>query len=82
MAGIGVHGEFIALDPPRRLELSWVWEDGTEDGAVEGVGIDLAPIPAGTLVTVTHAVVDPAGAESFRQGWTDCLQRLGALGGG
>ncbi len=78
-AGIGVHGAFIALEPPRRLEMSWVWEDGTEDGPDERVVVDVEPTDVGSRVTVTHAMVDPASAEGFRQGWTDCLDRLRAI---
>ncbi len=84
-AGIGVHGRFVALDPPHRLELSWTWEDGAresaEDEPEELVVVALAATETGTLVTVTHAVVDPAGVDDFRQGWTDCLTRLGAARG-
>jgi uncharacterized protein YndB with AHSA1/START domain len=76
-AGIGVHGRFVALEPPHRLELTWVWEDGADHGPEERVVVDLAATATGTLVTVTHAVADPLGADDFRQGWTDCLARLG-----
>lgn len=76
-AGMGVHGRFVALAPPYRLELSWVWEDGADHSPEERVVVDLASTGTGTLVTVTHAVADPGGAEDFRQGWSDCLARLG-----
>ena len=83
VAGIGVHGRIVGLAPPHRLELTWVWEDGptesAEDETLERVVVVLAPAEAGTLVTVTHAVVDPADVEDFRQGWTDCLDRLGGV---
>ncbi len=76
-AGIGVHGRFVALQPPRRLELSWVWEDVDDHGPEERVVVVLAPTDTGTLVAVTHTVADPLGADDLRQGWTDCLARLG-----
>lgn len=75
-AGIGVHGRFVALESPHRLELSWVWEDGPGHGPEERVVVDLAA-GAGTVVTVTHAVTSSLGAEDFRRGWSDCLARLG-----
>ncbi len=82
-AGIGVHGRFVELTPPHRLELSWAWEDGPTDGGEHGpaerVVVVLAPTEGGTLVTVTHAVLDPAEVEDFRQGWADCLDRLGGV---
>ena len=76
-AGIGVHGTYLALDPPHRLELTWVWEDGPDDGPEEHVVVDLAPTGTGTLVSVTHAAADAASVAGYTQGWTDCLARLG-----
>lgn len=76
-AGIGVHGVVLALDPPRRLELTWVWEDAGTDGPQERVVVDLVPRDDGTLVTVTHEVADAASVDGYRQGWGDCLVRLG-----
>jgi uncharacterized protein YndB with AHSA1/START domain len=77
LAGMGVHGTFVALDEPHRLELTWVWEDGASDGPEERVVVDLVAEGQQTRVTVRHALVDDAGADDFRQGWTDCLARLG-----
>lgn len=74
--GVGVHGVFVTIDPPRRLELTWVWEDDGVDGPEERVLVELAPQGAGTLVSVRHTT-EAAGAEDFRQGWTHCLARLG-----
>ena len=51
--------------------------DGADHAPEERVVVDLAATGTGTLVTVTHAVADPLGADDFRQGWTDCLTRLG-----
>ena len=75
-AGIGVHGEVVALDPPHRLELTWVWEDGGTDGPEERVVVQVEAHGDGTLVTVTHEVADVASVAGYRQGWGDCLVRL------
>lgn len=77
-AGFGVHGRYVALDAPRRIEMTWVWEDGDDHGPEERVVVDLAPVEGGTEVTVRHWVAQE-GAEDFRRGWTDCLERLGLL---
>jgi uncharacterized protein YndB with AHSA1/START domain len=76
-AAIGVHGTFVVLDPPHRLELTWVWEDDGVDGPEDRVVVELSGTDHGTLVTVRHTT-DAAGAADFRQGWTDVLQRLAA----
>jgi uncharacterized protein YndB with AHSA1/START domain len=76
-AGIGVHGIFEVLDPPDRLELTWVWEDDGLDGPAERVTVEFRGTDHGTLVTVRHTT-EAAGAAGFRQGWTDVLERLAA----
>lgn len=76
--GIGVHGRFTAVEPPHRLELTWTWEDGEDHGPEETVVVELSARDGGTLVTLQHAT-EAAGAADFRQGWTDCLARLGEL---
>jgi uncharacterized protein YndB with AHSA1/START domain len=76
-AGIGVHGIFEVLDPPDRLELTWVWEDDGLDGPEERVAVEFSGTDHGTLVTVRHTTA-AAGAAGFRQGWTDVLERLAA----
>jgi uncharacterized protein YndB with AHSA1/START domain len=75
-AGFGVHGTVVAVEEPRRLELTWVWEDAGTHGPEEQVVVEIAADGDGTLVTVRHAT-EAAGAADFRQGWTDCLGRLG-----
>jgi uncharacterized protein YndB with AHSA1/START domain len=75
VAGFGVHGRYVSLDPPHRLELSWVWEDDGTEGPEEQVVVELSSTSTGTLVTVRHTT-EAAGAADFRQGWTDCLDRL------
>lgn len=78
-AAMGVHGRFLSLDRPHRLELSWIWEDGDVDGTEERVVVDFATQDGGTLVTVRHTT-GAAGAGDFAQGWTDCLARLVRVG--
>jgi uncharacterized protein YndB with AHSA1/START domain len=78
VAGIGVHGRYVALDPPHRIELTCIWEDGDTDGPEERVVVELEAQDTGTLVTVHHTT-EAAGADDFRLGWTDCLARSGKL---
>ena len=42
-AGIGVRGEFLELDAPRLIRLTWNWLDGGVSEAEEQVRVTLAP---------------------------------------
>ena len=74
--GFGVHGRFVAVEPPDRLELTWTWEDGDVDGPPERVEVSFAAHDGGTRVVVRHHLATPEAGEDYRQGWTDCLVRL------
>jgi uncharacterized protein YndB with AHSA1/START domain len=73
-AGIGVRGDFVAVEPPTSIRMTWVWLDEDRGAAPEDVAIDFQPIAGGTLVMVTHECV--ANADDLRQGWIDVLERL------
>ena len=83
-------GEFVELDPPRRLVFTFGWEP--EPGA-EGpnpvppgsstVEIELAPDGDGTRLRFTHRDLPNAEAvESHGHGWDHYLQRLAVAAGG
>jgi uncharacterized protein YndB with AHSA1/START domain len=73
-AGIGVRGDFVALDPPTSIRMTWIWLDEDREAEPEDVVIDFEPVAGGTLVRVTHECV--ANADDLRQGWIDVLARL------
>ena len=73
-AGIGVRGNFVALDPPTSIRMTWIWLDDDREVEPEDVAIDFEPVAGGTLVRVTHECV--AKADDLRQGWVDVLARL------
>ncbi len=76
-AGIGVRGEFLELDEPRLIRMTWTWMDDGVGDAEEAVTLALAPNADGTLVTVTHALSPESGdGADLRQGWQDVLARL------
>jgi len=72
---MGFAGEYLELEPPRRIVQSWRWAG--EDSASR-VTIDLTPAGDGTDLVVTHAELDAATAEMYRAGWQSCLDRLPA----
>src|SRR4029079_15088110 len=57
LPGDAVLGEFVKVDPPRRLVQTWGWERGS--GSVPAgsttVAFDLVQRDEGTLVRVTHS---------------------------
>jgi uncharacterized protein YndB with AHSA1/START domain len=75
-------GEFVELDPPRRLVFTWGWEQ-SGDGPVSvqpgasTVEFELTPEGSGTRLRFTHRdLPTPASAESHGYGWDHYLGRL------
>ena len=79
-AGIEAVGEFVEIDPPRRLVFTWGW---THDRAVPPgttrVVITLHPENGGTRVVLRHhGLPDDGQREHHGQGWEVYLGRLDA----
>ncbi len=82
----GVHaaGEFIEVDPPRRLVFSWGW---THDHAVAPgstrVVVTLHEEDGGTRVVLHHhGLPDDTQRDHHRKGWDMYLTRLGIRAAG
>ena len=74
-----VAGEYLELDPPRRLVVSWGWESAENVVQPGGsrVEVDLEPAGDGaTLLRVRHTGLDAAGLKSHDEGWRHFLPRL------
>jgi uncharacterized protein YndB with AHSA1/START domain len=74
-------GEFVEVDPPRRLVYTWGWEQtGEKPNAVPPgsttVEINLIPTGEGTLVRLKHDLLSVESAESHAHGWDHYLGRL------
>ena len=77
--GVEAAGEFVEIDPPRRLVFTWGW---THDRAVPPgstrVVVTLSPENGGTRVVLRHYDLPDAGQrEHHRKGWEFYLGRLG-----
>jgi uncharacterized protein YndB with AHSA1/START domain len=78
-------GEFVAVEPPRRIEFTWGWERELyavppQSTAVE---VTLEPDGDGTLVRLVHSRLPAGPAETFhRGGWVVYLPRLAAVAAG
>jgi uncharacterized protein YndB with AHSA1/START domain len=75
-------GEFVEVDPPRRLVYTWGWEPG-EDGpnpvppGSSTIEIELVPDGDGTLLRFSHRGLPGAdAARSHAHGWDHYLERL------
>jgi uncharacterized protein YndB with AHSA1/START domain len=86
LPGNVARGEFVALDPPRRLVLTWGWEEmrpgssvepGTLPPGASTVEFDLEPNGGGTLLRFTHRdLPSTEAAASHGEGWDHYLGRL------
>jgi uncharacterized protein YndB with AHSA1/START domain len=72
-------GEFLVIDPPRRVVMSWRWTGGVEDPGESQVEITLRAIGDGTELTFTHSRLhDESTRRSHEEGWTGSLHKLEA----
>jgi len=80
-----IKGEFVVVDPPSRLVLTWGVEPGepVPDGIAAlrpsstTVEVDLIPDGDGTIIHVRHSGLPNALAETFTdQGWSHYTARL------
>lgn len=79
-----VLGRYVELDPPRRIVLTWGWED--HDAVPPGsttVEIDLVPDGDHTVVRLRHSgLPDDAEVAQHRQGWDHYAGRLALAAAG
>ncbi len=84
--GSTVRGEFVEIDPPRRLVLTWGWEAGSGSPVLPGattVEFELVSSGEGTTLRLNHREL-PSGeaAASHALGWGHYLERLAAVAAG
>lgn len=84
-----IRGEYVEVDPPRRLVLLWGWLDGgdTRMSAIAPsstrVEIEFIAEGAETLVRLRHSgIPDGDAGELVVWGWTTYLDRIGAAARG
>jgi uncharacterized protein YndB with AHSA1/START domain len=74
-----VGGEYVEVDPPRRLVYTWAWEThGAAEDAPTIVTVEFRePSPGETTVVLTHTgFSDGARRDQHREGWELCLANL------
>ena len=79
-----VEGEFVAVEPDRRVVVSWGWQNHPRmPPGTSTVEFELTPDGDGTLVRLTHRGIPVDDVPIHRAGWDMFLPRLEiAVGGG
>lgn len=75
-----VGGEYVEVDPPRRLVYTWAWEShGAEDDPATLVTVEFRELSAAeTAVILTQTgFADGERRDLHREGWELCLANLG-----
>lgn len=76
----GASGEFKVLEPPKRIVLSWVWDDRPAGAPDMEIDITLAAQGAGTAMTFTQTGFRSEEQRGrHTQGWTPAFEKLAAV---
>lgn len=70
-------GEYLEVQRPARLAMSWRWLGGVEDPGESRVEITLRATAEGTELTLTHSRLhDEETRRGHEQGWIGALDKL------
>jgi len=77
-----VGGEFLVIEPPHRIEYTWIWEKESNpawnDRSVVTVTFTALPENRCELV-LTHALIsDPEQRKGHAEGWTRIIDNMAA----
>jgi uncharacterized protein YndB with AHSA1/START domain len=71
------YGRFLALDPDRRVELTWLTGKGGTEGAETILSIEVAPSENGCTLFLEHrGFYDQDGADRHGSSWEQILDHL------
>ncbi|HEV3229709.1 MAG TPA: SRPBCC domain-containing protein [Solirubrobacteraceae bacterium] len=83
--GAAMLGEFVEVDPYRRIVFTWGWEQELFSVTAQSTVVEVSFTPDGenTIVHLIHRRMPGAAAAAFhRAGWEHYLQRLAVVAGG
>jgi len=81
--GAPVRGEYLVVEPPHRVVLSWGYEGSQRlPPGASTVEVRLVPIPGGTRVELEHRDLPGPEVAGHAEGWTHYLARLAGAGAG
>ncbi|MGA7269870.1 MAG: SRPBCC family protein [Acidimicrobiia bacterium] len=70
-------GEFVEVDPPRRIVFTWGWEgDADVPPGSTTVTVTLEPEDGGTRLRLVHSGLPEASIDLHELGWDHYLDRL------
>ena len=83
VAGSAVRGEFLEVDPPHRVVVSWGMA-GSDDlpPGLSTVAFTLTPIATGTRVDLVHSGLPDRALAGHARGWQHYFERLQLSGEG
>ena len=77
IAGFAVRGEFLEVDPPNRVVVSWGVTGSTDvPPGASVVAFTLRAIPGGTRLDLVHSGLPDAAVAGHAEGWAHFLPRL------
>ena len=83
ISGSPARGEFLEVDPPHRVVVSWGFGDSQIlPAGASRVAFTLTPIPTGTRVELVHSQLPDAHVASHTLGWAHFFERLAIAGRG
>jgi len=79
-----VQGEFVEVDPPRRIVLTWGFERNLFAVPPQSSAVEITFTPDGeeTIVRLAHRQLTAPAADTQRLGWQHYLKRLVVAAGG
>jgi uncharacterized protein YndB with AHSA1/START domain len=77
-------GRYVEVDPYRRIELTWGWEQELLAVPPQSTIVEVSFVPdgEGTMVRFTHRQIPPATVAYHRAGWEHYLGRLAIAAAG
>jgi uncharacterized protein YndB with AHSA1/START domain len=76
-------GEYVAVEPPRRVVFTWGWEgDDLLPPGTSTVEIELVPDGDATIVRLSHSGLPDGADAAQREGWEHFLPRLATAAAG
>jgi len=70
-------GEYLEVDPPRRLAMTWRWLGGEEAAGESLLEFEVRALPEGAELTLTHSrLPDEPARDGHRDGWSGALDKL------
>ena len=70
-------GEYVEVNPPVRLAMTWRWLGDEDDGGESRIEIDLRAVAGGTELVFTHAQLSSKESrKGHTEGWNGALDKL------